>query len=122
MKKLMFSLFIFALCSSTLVSCSDDSEDEKPEVQVGFLLKNTLLWHIGHDYKVAGTGIDGKAFTGPEKYVQYVDVLLDGSKIEYGSKLTLYRDGNILWTSDPINKSCTITYNNDAFQDKVSIE
>ena len=111
---LLAVLFLFQNCN-ILGPKNDDG------VTVSFTLKNSLLWHISHDYKVSGTDADGKDFTSSELEISYAGVLLDGKEIKDGSKLKLYRDGNLFWTSDPIKKNCNITYTDSAFDDSVVI-
>jgi hypothetical protein len=111
MKKI-YLLFVLAVA---LCGCNKDDDSESSSVYVNFILDNELLWNIGHDYSVGGTEEDGDAFLGSEVYIQYIGILLEDQKIKKGSELILYKDGNSMWTSDPINESCTITYHDTPY-------
>ncbi|QGY45432.1 hypothetical protein GM418_17660 [Maribellus comscasis] len=116
MKKLLFAF----LACLTFVSC--DKDDSMDFVEVDFVLKNSLLWNIGHDYYVSGIDESGNAFDGTEQYINYYNYLLQSQKVKSGSTLTLYRDSSILWTSDPIEESCCITYHDSAYDDWYDVE
>ncbi len=117
MKKILLSCFVCLL----LFSCSkDDGMDAS--VEVSFILVNDLLWNIGHDYYVSGVDGSGNAFDGTEQYITIMNYLLQSQKVKIGSELVLYRDSSVLWTSDPIEKPCTISYCDSAFKDTVEIE
>lgn len=114
MKHLTF-LFLLVL---TATSCKKDNNDV---IKVTFMVKNELMWNIGHDYKIKGIDASGKAFESSEQYVTYLAELTNDQTVQNGSTITLYRDNNVFWTSDPIKKSCTITYTDSAFEDYVNI-
>lgn len=109
----MKKYFLILLLIPMFISCEDDNKDT--EVYVSFLLENELLWHIGHNYNVSCTDETGAEFIGTEKYIQYIDILLDNRKIKYGTKVNLLRDGTIIWTSEAITSSCAITYHDTPY-------
>ncbi len=116
MKRLLF------LVLTILIFNSCQKDESVNFVQVNFILVNDLLWNIGHDYYVSGVDENGTAFSGQEEYITYMNYLLESQKIKKGSQLTLYRDSSVLWTTDPIDGSCSIKYCDSAFDDWYEIE
>ena len=114
MKKFIYLIFISLALLSSCDILNSDNEDET--VKVKFTLKNELLWHVGHDYKVGYTNKDGKSVVGEEKYINYYDVLLD-AEIKKGSKITLYKNGNSLWISNSVKKNVQYIYHDTPYSD-----
>lgn len=116
------SAILILILLSLFQNCNILGPKDDDGISVSFTVRNTLLWHISHEYKVIGTDAKGKDFSSDELEISYTGYLLEGQEIKDGSKLKLYRDGNLLWTSGAIKKSCSIIYEDSAFEDEVTIK
>ena len=118
MKKLLFAICFLA----AMVSCKKD--DDNGPITVNFLLENDLLWNIGHNYSAGGIDENGDSFTGESVYVNYYGVLLQDQMIKKNTSVTLYKNGNAIWTSESLSKSCTINYSDQPspWEDIISIQ
>ncbi|MDD2965145.1 MAG: hypothetical protein PHQ65_14525 [Bacteroidales bacterium] len=114
MKKI-FPIMLLAILFTTACSKDDDTKLSE-KVLISFILQNELLWHISHDYKVETTSTSGESVMGTEKTISYFDVLAEALPVKNGSTVKLYKNGGLLWTSDPLKKSCTITYHDTPYE------